>query len=108
MATRRNARARRRRIGIPIAIATLFAEVFVLRQRGYAFGGKVIVRCRDGHLFATIWVPGVSFKSLRLVWWRFQRCPVGSHWSFVTPVAESELTEAERLQARATEDIRLP
>ena len=79
-----------------------------MRARGYRTGGNVIVRCRSGHLFTTIWVPGVSLKSVRLLWWRFQRCPVGGHWSIVTPVRESELTEAERRQASERRDIRVP
>ncbi len=70
--------------------------------------GNLIVRCRSGHLFTTLWVPGVSLKSLKLGGWRFQYCPIGKHWSLVTPVAESELPEAERQRARAHHDIALP
>jgi hypothetical protein len=33
---------------------------------------------------------------------------VGKHWSFVTPVKESELTEDERRIAHETRDIRIP
>ena len=77
-------------------------------QRGYGVGGNVVVRCQQGHLFTTIWIPGASLKSLRLGWWRFQRCPVGSHWSLVTPVKGSELTEEDKRLARTTEDIRIP
>jgi hypothetical protein len=47
-------------------------------------------------------------KSLRFLWWRLERCPVGGHWSVVTPVAELELTPDERATARATKDIRIP
>jgi hypothetical protein len=79
-----------------------------MKLRGYPMGGKLIVRCRHGHLFTTLWLPGISFKALRLGWWRFQRCPVGGHWSLVTPVRLSELTEAERDEARSREDILLP
>ncbi len=39
---------------------------------------------------------------------RFQRCPVGHHWSLVTPVRESELTEEPRRLAQSHKDIRLP
>jgi hypothetical protein len=53
-------------------------------------------------------VPAVSIKSLRLGLWRFQRCPVGNHWSLVTPVRRAELTDADRQAATATRDIRLP
>ena len=47
-------------------------------------------------------------KAARLGWWRFQRCPVGRHWTLVTPVRESELTEDELRIARETRDVRIP
>ncbi|MEU7869966.1 hypothetical protein [Dactylosporangium sp. NPDC049140] len=47
------------------------------------YGAEVPVRCRDGHVFTTDWVPGVSFKAVRLGATRFQYCPVGRHWTFV-------------------------
>jgi hypothetical protein len=72
------------------------------------FGGNVVVRCRGQHLFTTLWIPGASVKSLRLGWWRLQRCPVGHHWSLVRPVRESELTPEERAEAAGQRDIRLP
>jgi len=59
-------------------------------------------------MFTTIWVPGASLKSLRLVWWRFQRCPVGHHWSLVTPIREAELTDEERRLAHEHRDVRIP
>jgi hypothetical protein len=37
-----------------------------------------------------------------------QRCPVGHHWSIVTPVKASELTEEEQRIARENKDIRIP
>ena len=79
-----------------------------MRLRGYRLAGNVVVRCRKGHLFTTIWVPGASLKSVRLGWWRFQRCPVGRHWSFVTPVRRSGLTDDQRRTAGETKDIRIP
>ena len=57
----------------------------IARRRGYNFGRNTIVRCRQGHLFTTTWIPGASLKAIRLGWARFQRCPVGHHWSLVTP-----------------------
>jgi hypothetical protein len=41
----------------------------------------VIVRCSQGHLFETIWIPLVSFKAVRLGTRRLQRCPIGHHWA---------------------------
>jgi hypothetical protein len=90
------------------AAALVVAEAAVVaRRRGTVFGIHSVVRCRRGHLFTTIWIPGASVKSLRLGWWRYQRCPVGKHWSLVTPVKESELTEQERREAAARRDTRL-
>ena len=79
-----------------------------MRARGYRMGRNVIVRCRQGHLYTTIWLPGGSLKSVRFGFWRFQRCPVGRHWSIVTPVKESELTEKRGRIAGETRDIRIP
>lgn len=59
-----------------------------------------IVRCRDGHLFETPYLPAMSFKAVRLGPERFQRCPVGRHWVMVTRVPEEELTAAEVADAR--------
>jgi len=80
----------------------------VARWKGYRFGPNLVVRCRRGHLFTTIWIPGISFKSLRLGWWRYQRCPVGEHWSIVTPVRERDLAETDRQAALDHRDIRIP
>ncbi len=91
-----------------IIVGAVVVETIGLWLRAHRLGGKVVVRCSKGHLFTTIWIPGVSVKALRLAWWRFQHCPVGSHWSFVTPVRESELTEEERRLARQHHDIRVP
>ena len=101
-------RNRRRRRGIALAGVLIGVEALALRLRTGRFAGTVVVRCRSGHLFATIWIPGVSVKSLRLGWWRVQRCPVGAHWSIVTPVDERALTEDERRAAHAGHDVRIP
>jgi hypothetical protein len=99
----------RRKITFLVALALLAVEAAVVSQRrGYLLGVRTIVRCREGHLFTTLWVPGASVKALRLGWWRWQRCPVGGHWTFVTPAQESDLTDEERDRARAHPDIRIP
>jgi hypothetical protein len=97
-----------RRLTIIVVVATIVLATIVARLRGYRIGGNVVVRCREGHLFTTIWVPGASLKSIRLGWWRFQRCPVGHHWSLVSPVKESELTEEDKRLASEHKDIRIP
>jgi hypothetical protein len=80
----------------------------VARRLGYKVGGAVVVRCLNGHLFTTIWVPGASLKAVRLGWVRLQRCPVGNHLSLVIPVKDSALTEAERRIADAHRDVWIP
>lgn len=99
--------SKRRRFGL-IATATVLVETAGLWLRTGRIGGNVIVRCRAGHLFTTIWIPAASVKSVRLGPWRVQRCPVGRHWSLVTPVNESGLAASDRQFAREHHDIRLP
>ncbi len=106
-AVRSRSAARRRRWLLILVVATLLEPV-AMKLRGYRIGGNLVVRCRRGHLFTTIWIPGVSFKSLRIGWWRVQRCPVGKHWSIVTPVKVSALSDAEQQLATEYKDIRLP
>jgi hypothetical protein len=47
-------------------------------------------------------------KSLRLGPWRFLHCPVGRHWSIVTPVRKADLGEEERRAAGGVHDRRIP
>ncbi len=97
----------RRRAGI-IATVGVLVETAGLWLQSRRLAGEVVVRCSQGHLFTTLWIPGASVKSVRLVWRRFQRCPVGGHWSLVTPLDESKLTEDERRIAHEHHDLRLP
>jgi hypothetical protein len=96
---------RRRKL---IIVAAFLVEPVAMWLRGYPVAGNLVVRCRQGHLFRTLWIPGVSVKSIRLGWWRIQRCPVGRHWSLVTPVKESELSRRQRLAADRHRDVRIP
>ncbi|NNN15280.1 MAG: hypothetical protein HKL82_05400 [Acidimicrobiaceae bacterium] len=99
---------RRRALAVGTAALVLEAAV-VAKRRGHLFDPNTVVRCRRGHLFTTLWVPGVSLKSVRLGLWRFQRCPAaGGHWSIVTPVRMSTLSEADREEAVEHRDIRIP
>jgi hypothetical protein len=104
---KRGRRARRLRV-LLIAAAAVAREAIGLRALGWGLGGRVIVRCGQGHLFTTIWIPAASVKSLRFGMRRFQRCPVGRHWTMVTPVRASELSDDERRAAEANRDIALP
>ncbi|HWF54952.1 MAG TPA: hypothetical protein VG223_10010 [Solirubrobacteraceae bacterium] len=90
-----------------VIVVALAGEGIPLLRRGVGVG-NVIVRCRQGHLFTTIWIPLASVKSLRLGPYRLQRCPVGPHWSLVTPVDPATLSEDERRVATETRDIRIP
>lgn len=63
------------------------------------------VRCRDGHMFTTLWVPLASVKAVRLgPATRWQWCPVGRHWVTVHALETSEMTTEERRLAAATHD----
>lgn len=98
-------------VGVVVAVVVLatVGGTIVARRRGYSgIGGNTVVRCRKGHLFTTIWVPGVSLKAIRLGVRRFQRCPVGRHWTLVKPVRDSDLSEADRQLATENRDIRIP
>lgn len=95
-------------IVIAVVALTFIVWTLVARRRGYKVGGRTIVRCRQGHLFTTLWVPGASIKAVRLGWLRFQYCPVGRHWTLVAPVKEADLTEEERRAAAEQRDVRVP
>jgi hypothetical protein len=90
-------------------VVLLIVRVVIFRRRGYAGDATHrIVRCSKGHVFTTIWIPGVSFKSIRLGGARYQRCPVGNHWSLVRPVPEDELTDEDRRSAEEYRDTAIP
>jgi hypothetical protein len=95
-----------RRTKAAVAAGACAAFTLAARAAGYKLGFNTPVRCREGHLFRTIWLPGVNLKALDLVVARVQRCPVGRHWSLVTPVRDSDLSRHDRLQAR--HDVWLP
>ena len=99
--------SKRKRTAV-VAAGLALAESIGLWVRTGRPGGSIVVRCRDGHLFTTLWVPAISVKALRLGWWRVQRCPVGRHWSLVTPVNESRLSARERRAARRQHDVPVP
>ena len=98
-------RKRRRKL---LIVVGFLVEPIALKLRGYPLGGNVVVRCRAGHLYTTLWVPSVSIKAVRLLWKRFQYCPVGKHWTLVEPVREGELSDDERHAAAAVHDVRVP
>ena len=91
-----------------VIVAVVVGGTIVGQRRGVRFGSEVVVRCSEGHLFTTVWVPGVSLKAVRLGWLRFQHCPVGDHWSFVVPMSDDDLTEQERYLASQFRDGPMP
>jgi hypothetical protein len=107
-APERTRRSRRRRHLLTATIAVEVLGTIVARLLGYPIGLNTPVRCRQGHLFTTIWIPGASVKSVRLGWWRIQHCPVGRHWTVVRPVRAGDLSDADVMAAREHRDVRLP
>ncbi|HEV2450873.1 MAG TPA: hypothetical protein VGS62_02970 [Streptosporangiaceae bacterium] len=91
-----------------IVVALLATGTLVARRLGYKVGGNTVVRCRQGHLYTTLWIPGVKLKGLDLGLARVQYCPVGKHWTLITPVRDSDLTDEERQFAREHHDVWIP
>jgi hypothetical protein len=96
------------RNGIIAVILFYATATLVARRLGYRFGRNTVVRCRHHHLYTTFWVPGASVKAVRLGWARWQHCPVGRHWSLITPVRDSDLTDNEGQYAHQHHDIPIP
>jgi hypothetical protein len=94
--------------GLGLALALILGVTVAGWLLGYDFGRSTVVRCRKGHLFTTVWIPGVKLKAVDLLVVRLQRCPAGPHWSLVTPVRAATLTEGELATARARHDVRIP
>jgi hypothetical protein len=93
---------------LTLIVVLIVGGTVVARLLGYKIGGNVVVRCRRGHLYTTIWIPGVKLKGLDLGVARLQHCPVGGHWSLATLVRDRELTEEERRFAQQHHDVRMP
>lgn len=91
-----------------LAVVVIVGATLIARRLGYQVGGDTVVRCRQGHLFTTLWIPGVKFKAVDLGIARLQRCPIGEHWSLVTPMRESALTDEQRRWAEQHHDVRIP
>jgi hypothetical protein len=103
-----SAKAKRRLAVFAVVAAGYAAATVAATRAGYSFGWNTVVKCRQGHLFTTVWIPGGSVKALRLGFWRIQWCPVGRHVDVVQPVKRDVLTEAERSLALSHHDLPLP
>lgn len=99
-----SAKRKRRLMIFAAVVAGYGAGTVIAIRQGYTFGANVAVRCRRGHLFTTVWIPGASVKSLRLGYWRVQWCPVGRHVDLVRLVKDADLTDAERSFAAGHND----
>jgi hypothetical protein len=86
-----------RRILTPVLIVggVVAGGTLLARQLGYQLGTNVVVRCRQGHVYSTVWIPGVKLKGVDLVVARLQHCPVGQHWSLAVPVRDGDLTDGD-------------
>jgi hypothetical protein len=89
-------------------VLLVIVPVLYVTNKGKSRGQDVVVRCRAGHLYTTIWIPAMSLKAVRWVNKRYQRCPVGKHWSWTERVAKSELTPEVIAEAGKFHDIRIP
>jgi hypothetical protein len=103
-----SAKGKRGRVILAGIVVAYAAGTIIATRQGYSFGKNSVVRCRQGHLFTTVWIPGASVKALRLGFWRLQCCPVGRHLDLVHPVKDADLTDAERSFALAHHDAPVP
>lgn len=101
---------RKRGLAVTAGVLACYAiGTAVAVGRGYKFGWNVPVRCRAGHLFSTVWIPGATVKSLKIIGpWRAQWCPVGRHFTLVTLLRDADLTDSERAFAAAHHDFPVP
>ena len=99
---------RRAATTILLAAGVAVGGTLIARRLGYNLGANTIVRCRQGHVFTTIWIPGIKLKEIDLVVARIQRCPVGHHWSLVVPVRPETLSAEDRDFAQSHHDIKIP
>jgi hypothetical protein len=100
---------RKRRLGVTaVVVGGYVAGTIVAIRAGYRVGSNSFVRCRQGHVFTTTWIPGGSLKAIRLGLWRIQWCPVGRHVDLVRLVKPAGLSESERESALAHHDIPVP
>jgi hypothetical protein len=91
-----------------VAIVCVVLVVVAMGRSVTGHGTQRIARCRAGHLFTSTVVPGASLKAVRLGTVRFQRCPVGHHWSIVGWVDPATLTPDQLAEARSHHDFPLP
>jgi hypothetical protein len=87
-----------------LAVLVVIGALVAPRFRRVREALEAIVRCSQGHLYTTLWMPLGSLKAVRLEGRRYQRCPVGGHWSWVTRVDPAALSPDEIREARSHRD----
>jgi hypothetical protein len=95
-------------IVIIAALVAFAAGAVLAKRKGYLRPGEVVVRCRQGHVFTTVWAAKASRRQLDLGWARVQRCPVGGHWTVVVPVDDSHLAPEDKKLAAQHRDSAVP
>jgi hypothetical protein len=100
---------RGRRLGVTVLVIVGYVVGTIVAVRaGYRVGRDAFVRCRQGHVFTTTWIPGGSLKAIRLGLWRIQWCPVGRHVDLVRLVREADLSMSEVAFALSHHDTPVP
>ena len=89
-------------VGVLIILAIIGVTAVMLGRRGsggdgYSADRDVIVRCRDGHLFTTIWIPFMSLKAIRFGPVRFQYGFVNLKWPRFSSLSWPRLAVVSRL-----------
>jgi hypothetical protein len=67
-----------------------------------------VVRCSQGHLYRSVWIPGGSLKAVRWFKGRLQWCPIGRHWSWTRRVDASQISPNELAAASEVHVLRIP
>lgn len=98
---------RRFRFLLPALVLAGFALLGEWLRREQPARFEPVVECSQGHRYRSIWVPGGSLKALRLFNRRFQRCPVGHHWSWTRRIDAALLSDEELESANAVHDLRV-
>jgi len=89
---------------VVVGLLAFAAGAAIASRKGFKRNGEVIARCRQGHLFTTVWVGRFTWRQLDLGFARIQRCPVDGRLTVVRPVDVFELTAEEKRAAKRIRD----
>ena len=96
-----------RRLLLPALALIAFQLVGEYLAREHPDRFDPVVECGAGHRYRSIWVPGGSLKAVRWFGRRWQRCPVGRHWSWTRRVDPDRLSPNDLQAASAMHDLRV-